>query len=67
MARIANNPYVWLLLAILDKAKKGNTQMWKDFEKEHDLAKRSIDSFDTALWVTEWWHRKDNMKGGGNE
>lgn len=51
------DPYINLCFAVLVEAKRGNTKMWQDFEKEHDMMKPYPEAFGVALWVSEWWQK----------
>ena len=60
MSNFRGDPHINLCLAVLGEAKKGQTEMWKDFCLEYMRGKAehvNHSSFDIALWVGGWWKR----------
>jgi hypothetical protein len=51
------DPYINLCLAVLGEAKQGDSKMWQDFKKEHDITKSHPGAFGIALWVSQWWQK----------
>ena len=55
------DPHINLCLAVLAEAKKTNSKMWQDFQKEHRKSQHH-NPFEVALWVGSWW-QKEAMTG----
>ncbi len=53
------DPEILLCLTALNEARIDNTQMWRDFTSEHNMARMDRDSLGIACWVGGWWKFKD--------
>ena len=52
------NPEINLCLAVLARAKKERSQMWRDYAKEVEQGNReNVDPFAVASWVGDWWQK----------
>ena len=51
------DPHTNLCLEVLLEAKKFNTEMWRDYVKDHNMSNLNKNSFEIALWVAHWWKR----------